>query len=547
MLKNKFPIFSSYFSERQKCFLIPSALFAGFALLYRPLKLEESLCPLYESGGQIAKTLFLFTIYTILFYYAITFLYNYLNRLNPEERAGRFSYPQKAALLGLIWLPHIIAAYPASIPPDTETQLIQFMGYEPFTAHHPPVHTCLIGICTQLGGWLFHSYNIGLFFALILQYIAMLLIFTYTIHYLEKRKAPVFILRFQWAVYSLSPLIIGFVGVVLKDVIYSAFFVLFIIFCADFAENPSFSLSLRNTAGLVASGICVILLRNNGKYVIYPMCLLLFVMTIAHHCRNRKQWARALCVLVLPAAVSFLILNSLTLAYCIAPGSIREALSFPFQQTARTVSKHSDELPEEEKEAIDQVLDYSKIGRRYDYKICDPVKATYREEASGEDLLNYFKIWAKQSIRHPSTYLTATLMQNYPLLCLFDDNSYYYYSSNASYNEVDIITPVPAIEKINHAFYQFYGMVHKIPILGWIAHASFYCILLFILTAYVWSRKKYRLFLPLLPLWLSFGICILAPAVINNARYAFPICYSIPFLFGCYTVHSAQGQITLKP
>ena len=117
-----------------------------------------------------------------------------------------------------------------------------------------------------------------------------------------------------------------------------------------------FPLSLRNTAWLVASGICVILLRNNGKYVICPMCLLLFVMTIAHHYRNRKQWTRALCVLVLPAAISFLILNSLTPAYRIAPGSIREALSFPFQQTARTVSKHSDELPEEEKEAIDLKL-----------------------------------------------------------------------------------------------------------------------------------------------------------------------------------------------
>ena len=235
MLKNKFPIFSFYFSERQKCFLIPSALFAGFALLYRPLKLEESLCPLYESGSQIAKTLFLFTIYTILFYYAITFLYNYLNRLNPEERAGRFSYPQKAALLGLIWLPHIIAAYPASIPPDTETQLIQFMGYEPFTAHHPPVHTCLIGICTQLGGWLFHSYNIGLFFALILQYIAMLLIFTYTIHYLEKRKAPVFILRFQWAVYSLIVTSADFA--VIQNLV-NRFFFLFRQFVRMLADSP---------------------------------------------------------------------------------------------------------------------------------------------------------------------------------------------------------------------------------------------------------------------------------------------------------------------
>ena len=536
MEKNRLNILAAASPGKHKCFLAISCIFASFALLYQPMETAESLCPLYESAGQIVKTCILFVLYTLLFYYGITLFYYYLNGLRSREGKKCLSYPKKALILALVWLPHVLVAYPASIPPDTEAQLMQFMGYEPFTAHHPPAHTYLAGICTQLGKELLGSYNAGIFLCVVLQYLIMVLIFAYSIHYLEKRKAPAFILGCQWVVCGLSPLITGFVGVVLKDVLYSAFFVLFVICCARFAEKTSFCLSAGDVVGLAASGICVVLLRNNGKYVVYPACLVIFIVVMLHNRKERKQWAKALSVLLLPAAVSWLVLNSLTAAFHITPGSIREALSFPFQQTARTVSKHADELPEDEREAIDRVLDFEKIGRWYDYKICDPVKLTFKEEASKEDLVNYFGVWAKELGRYPATYFTATLMQNYPLLCLFEDNSYYYSSSSAAHEEMEIITPVPGVEKINEVFFRFYGAFHKIPVLGLIAHMSFFCILLFVLTAYVCRGKKYRLLLPTLPLWLSFGICILAPAVINNARYTFPICYSIPFLFGCYTV-----------
>ena len=536
MGKNRLNILAAASPGKHKCFLAISGIFAFFALLYRPMETAESLYPLYGSVGQIAKTCILLVLYTILSYYGITFFYYYLNRLRSGEGEKHLSYAKKALILALVWLPHVLVAYPASIPPDTEAQLMQFMGYEPFTAHHPPAHTYLAGICTQLGKKFLGSYNAGIFFCVILQYLIMVLVFAYSIHYLEKRKAPAFILGFQWVVCGLSPLVTGFVGVVLKDVIYSAFFVLFVVFCARFAEKTSFCLSMGDVIGLGASGICVVLLRNNGKYVVYPMCFVVFMIVMLHNRKDKKQWAKALSVLLLPAAVSWLVLNSLTVAFHIAPGSIREALSFPFQQTARTVSKHADELPENEIEAIDRVLNFEKIGRWYDYKISDPVKLTFKEEASKEDLVNYFGVWAKELRRYPATYFTATLMQNYPLLCLFEDNSYYYSSSSAAHEGNAIITPVPAVEKINEVFCRFYGAVHEIPVFGLIAHMSFFCILLFVLTAYVWRRKKYRILIPILPLWLSFGICILAPAVINNARYAFPICYSSPFLFGCYTV-----------
>ena len=42
--------------------------------------------------------------------------------------------------------------------------------------------------------------------------------------------------------------------------------------------------------------------------------------------------------------------------------------------------QHADELPENEIEAIDRVLNFEKIGRWYDYKISDPVKLTFKEE-----------------------------------------------------------------------------------------------------------------------------------------------------------------------
>ena len=50
----------------------------------------------------------------------------------------------------------------------------------------------------------------------------------------------------------------------------------------------------------------------------------------------------------------------------ITPGSTKEMLSVPFQQTARYIKEYSDEVTEKEKEVIDRVLNYDTLSERYE-------------------------------------------------------------------------------------------------------------------------------------------------------------------------------------
>lgn len=66
-----------------------------------------------------------------------------------------------------------------------------------------------------------------------------------------------------------------------------------------------------------------------------------------------------------------------------------------------------------EKQAIDAVLDYHAIGKRYDAGLSDPVKLTFREESTGEDMRNYLRVWMRMFFKHPDTCIQATLNNYY--------------------------------------------------------------------------------------------------------------------------------------
>jgi len=90
-------------------------------------------------------------------------------------------------------------------------------------------------------------------------------------------------------------------------------------------------------------------------------------------------------------------------------------LSVPFQQTARYVKYHADELSDEDIKTIDYVLNYDTLAERYKPEIADPVKNEYNKYTKTKDLIAYFKIWFKGLVKHPETYIDAT-----QLVHLFD-------------------------------------------------------------------------------------------------------------------------------
>ena len=78
----------------------------------------------------------------------------------------------------------------------------------------------------------------------------------------------------------------------------------------------------------------------------------------------------------------------------------QEALSVCFQQTARYVKYHGDEVTQEEEEAIKKVLNYKDIGNLYDPN-------------PSEDLKNYFKVWLSMGLKHPGEYIQSFIANTY--------------------------------------------------------------------------------------------------------------------------------------
>ena len=93
--------------------------------------------------------------------------------------------------------------------------------------------------------------------------------------------------------------------------------------------------SKRHLLLLAVSVIGSLLFRNNGQYVIYPMMLLILVILIAQRRKEsgRRVLAVAAVVFLASAGIAVGTQSCLMQRYGIADGSIKEALSLPFQQT----------------------------------------------------------------------------------------------------------------------------------------------------------------------------------------------------------------------
>ena len=205
-------------------------------------------------------------------------------------------------------------------------------------------------------------------------------------------------------------------------------------------------------------------------------------------------------------------------------------LSVPFQQTARYVKEHGDEVTEEEKQIIDKILDYDTLAERYDPLLSDPVKRDYNKNATTEDLINYFKVWFAQFLKHPTTYIQAT-MNNvygyfYPETNLRQYN-YYMVNSIEDINEIENFDYgyIDELQGERHFIKGIASIITKFPGISWTMNIAFNVWLIMIIFVYLIYSKKNRYIIYLLPFISIILVCILLPV---NAAYR----YSISFIFG---------------
>ena len=413
-------------------------------------------------------------------------------------------------ILFIAWIPYFMAYFPGSISRDGMTQINIARGAAPLSNAHPILSTWCMGIFIKIGKWINNDY-LGIFLYVLFQTFVMISALVYMlrfVHELTKNKTIIYI---ALAFFALYPTWGMMVESVIKDTLYTAFFILFTTMFAQIVmdkEEKTKDRMFLFKFFLSMIGICF--WRNNGIYVVIISFIVLLISKTMKSYKKSVAFMLALIMLLYYGMNAWVypMLN-------VQKGSTREMLSLPFQQTARYLRDNPQDVTEDEKKIISAVLDYEKIPELYNPNIADYARNTFRENSTSEELKKYFIVWFKMFCRHPETYFKATLNNTY---------NYYYFkdmrnfmSEYQNYTAWDINEL--AIEENKFEFTNnckailetYLEVINRIPFVNHLGRCGLFTWVVLIAFALMFRRKEFAGMILCVPLFVAILICIASP------------------------------------
>ena len=519
------------------------ALLSVFAKCY--ISIASTIFILFKSFVQVYKFFVLLIGYTII-YYAIISWFKRINfkkiTLNSCYVVGLWEkHPIRNTIILFLmfWLPYLIIFYPGGATGDTADSIYQFFHSSNswsiksinllsnsvyINKHHSVLFTVILGSFIKIGKFI-SSNNLGIFLYNVFQFIIVILVFTYMFNYLRKKKFPSIIILSFILYYCFYPIIIKYSVTAVKDTLSAVFTLVYVIFLLRIITEKDFISKKINIFILIIIMFLVLLYRNNGIYTILFSYPLLFFTNIKY-----KKKIKNIFLLVLFLFVSF---NNILLPYLnVSNGSIREMLSIPFMQVARTVKYHRNDFTDDDIKTIDKVLDYEALVRYYVPNISDDIKNTYKKDSTRYDNYMFFKLWFKYFKKYPLLYFDSFLNSSYG----------YYYPVCVDYEPMILFVGSLNMQTdIKFDYVQSFNS-YKILLNYWLCYifknpffVFFYnvgILDLFLLFSmlYIIKKKEYKYVIPLMPLFSVFLVCLASP--INGfSRYILPICFSVPIIF----------------
>lgn len=488
----------------------------------------------------------------------------------------RHPFAAPALVLALCWLPVLVGYAPALFMWDTNTQILQWFGLPNhisssvdlldssvlLTQHHPPLHTALVGLCVQAGISLADSENLGIFIYAVLQWIVDILAISWAFRIAQivgAPRAPRFV---ALGFIALVPAYSNYSVLVTKDVLFASALLLFaielvyLVFCAA-SFDGRIAFSRRHAVLLVAGALGTALLRSGMVVAVAGGALAATLLLWRMQRRLAREGLRPvsarpllripLIALALVIAVNLLLARVVYPALAITPSSKREALSIPLQQVARFMRDRPDAVQPEDLRAIDRVLDAPGLARLYDPSKSDPVKATYKEQASSDDLSAFWQTWARLFARDPGCFISATAANYYgyfyPAHAMSWSYTSYFSSLVMANTETNLIYSDIAsyfsFHQLDHPFVRaldglcsgYRLLFQRLPFLTLTMQAALYDWALVLLTAYAVRRRRSHAAVFLVPAWIVLLIALVGPCnATTYFRYAYPVALLVPFL-----------------
>ena len=431
------------------------------------------------------------------------------------------------------WLPSAILKYPIGTDWDGYFQMEEYFGIIPLCHRFWPVaSTLFLGSMVDLGQALLGSLNNGAFFMILVQMLICSSILAYTLQAARELKIPTRWRCLMLAVYMLSPLYFSFCTSLLKDNLYACFIVLFTTLMAQAVLSGQASRTNYIFLSLTAFLVCIF--RSNGVFVII-FCLLALAIPAFRPTAEYKKLGLALLAAFLASAVYNMGIVKIVNP---PPGVVREALSIPFQQTAKVIEDYPQDIDPSERAIINSVFDYS-LPNGYNRFCSDNVKATYRNDDS--QLPAYFAVWFKQFFRHPQTYFEAAQLNNGGFFNVDMEAIWLYIHPR---NHDKLFYEVPHWLELPKGYaYTLTECWWRMPLINLVSNTAVAIFAIIYLSILYISQRKYNLFYLLIPSIVGILVCLVSPtfACTCGIRYAFPITYAAPLIVGLSLTDKASS------
>lgn len=529
---------------------------------------------IYSDKLQVFKTIVMLVGFYSIYYYVIHFIYYLVNKSShnkPNSKISNFLFEKKplviiTLLMIIERIPIILSSYPVRLIYDNCWEIDEYK-YKWLNDHHTVFHTLVVNWFGELGEKLGNQ-GTGFFIYLILQLIFTSLIVGYCFEIMRKLKAPIWSRWFMFLLFFATSYCLSYSSFMEKDIPFSYCALLIVaemILCI--VDYKKFFSSKKDIIISIFAITLFCLVRKNGLYITAVLLLVMIFFFICKSIKDKKiylsTFVKTVCILLVPIVLMSGFNSVCIKNYDMSTGDTKEALSLLFMQTARYAVEHDKEVTEDERRAIDDVLNYEQIKHDYSkptdinaspYKdntcYADYIKNTYRGDDS--KLPQYFKTWFSMFLKHPETYIQATWAMGYTIAS-YDNFSYSTAYSPESY-VADYNDPQNAEAKMKkikqytepkwtvstkEAAKELFVIMSKFPGLNLLNDYTTYTVLSAILLLLIFNdlkNKKYskaRFILPLLLVLFSIAINILGPCMIP--RYFFPAMFSIPLIYGAYS------------
>lgn len=349
-------------------------------------------------------------VWSFIFYYIVTVFFTLLDKWTRSSRTKQ-STPDRKKLY-VICIAMIIPRFvfwlnwfPGLLSHDSYLQIRQALGNEPYSNHHPWIHTMLIKLCMVIGKYLFGSNQAGVAVTTLLSMLISSLVLIFVLIYYHDIWEGV-IWRLAAVLYIMDPLHWIYSITIWKDVLFAYTMLAFCFLLIIIDQKRKINRYTWILYILLSFLFCFA--RTNGLYA----WLFSLPFIFWHYRKDLKPWlvSTMICLLLV---VSY---KGLLLPYfqVTSPDTV-EALSIPLQQIAYTVQRDG-VFSEYDESVIKNIVDMESMADVYTAHISDPVKNLIREKGNQayitENKWEFIKMYLSVGVKNPTDYMVAFLNQS---------------------------------------------------------------------------------------------------------------------------------------